>query len=102
MHSSIADGLKEVFFRNVFSAIQDRSGISLTLQAILTMNTYDNFNVLVEGRAGWWVTHAVWSVGSAVARLVGLKPWYEEYTPDRLREVAESGGFVGGGREKSL
>ncbi len=46
----------------------------------------------------WYVTHTLYRICSALGWIIGLRPWYEEYTPPRFREVAVAGG-VGKGKQ---
>lgn len=77
------------------SIFQDANG-QLSLNTVLQLSTtiarMDNYVVIVRGPAGYYVTHALYAVGSTLGWLLGYKPWYEEYTPTRVRAVAASGG----------
>jgi hypothetical protein len=86
-----ADGVKQVFFRNLIGVLEDEAywGKWLGPQALLICSRYDNFNVLWGGWGKWAVTHAAFGIVEGVAKLAGLRPWYEEYTPVALRAVAE-------------
>ena len=86
-----ADGSKQVFFRNLLGVLQDDQywGSWFGLQALLICSRYDNFNVIWAGWGKWAVTHAAFGAAEAVAWVAGLRPWYEEYTPEGLRAVAE-------------
>lgn len=86
-----ADGSKHVFFRNVFSTIQDSErywGRWTFLQALYVMATYDNYIEIVPGRFSYLSTHASYLGIRFISRLVGLRPWCEEYTPESLRAIA--------------
>jgi hypothetical protein len=89
-----ADGVKQVFFRNLLGVLEDGEywGGWFGVQALLICRRYDNWNVLWGGWARWAVTHAVFGVVEGVARVAGLRAWYEEYTPRELWEVAEGKG----------
>lgn len=86
-----ADGVKQVFFRNLLGVLQDDAywGNWFGLQALLVCSRYDNYNVLWAGWGKVAVTHATYAVVEAVAHVAGLRPWYEEYTPVDLRPAAE-------------
>jgi hypothetical protein len=88
-----ADGLKQVFFRNLLGVLEDThywgQGVWFGLQALLVCSRYDNYNVLVPGWGKGVATHAVYGLVEGVSWLTGLKAWYEEYTPVRLRAAAE-------------
>ncbi|ETN46924.1 uncharacterized protein HMPREF1541_01113 [Cyphellophora europaea CBS 101466] len=86
-----ADGVKHVFFRNLLGVLQDQEyfGKWFGPQALLVCSRYDNYNVLWGGWGRWAVTHGMFALVEAVAVVVGLKPWYAEYTPERLRAAAE-------------
>lgn len=62
------------------------------LKVILVLNHCDNWDVLVSGPLAFYVTHAVYGAGAALARLVGMTAWDAEYVPERLWDVARSGG----------
>lgn len=88
-----ADGSKEVFFRNLFAIIGEASkfGRYMPLQILYTMNYCDNYEVWLPDSIAWLskpVTHAMYDVATAIARLLGLKPIYRSYTPQRLHEIA--------------
>ena len=94
---NLADGFTEVFFRNIMSIIHDANeeiGISTALQLVTSIAWLDNYVVIFPGPAGWYVTHAVYGIGKTIGRLLGYKPWYEEYTPVRVRTIAAKGGRV--------
>jgi quercetin dioxygenase-like cupin family protein len=86
-----ADGAKHVFFRNLIGTLEDEAywGWKVPLQALLICARYDNFNVVVGGWAKGIVTKGLYRIVLGVASLVGLKEWYDEYTPESLRGVAE-------------
>ncbi|KPI43027.1 uncharacterized protein AB675_1832 [Cyphellophora attinorum] len=91
-----ADGMKHVFFRNLFSVLEDQKyfGWKFVPQVMYSLRRHDNWNVMLGsgkggvGWFGWTVTHTVYALGEGVAKLIGLRPWYEEYIPANLREVA--------------
>lgn len=85
------DGVKQVFFRNLIGVLQDQEywGGWTGVQALLICSRYDNYNVLVGGWGKWAVTHAAFAAIEGIARLAGLKAWYDEYTPVVLRGAAE-------------
>lgn len=91
----LADGFKEVFFRNVMSIFHEsggKIGPSSGLQLLTTIAHVDNYAVIVPGPVGYYVTHALYAVGSTLGWALGYKKWYEEYTPVRVRAIAERGG----------
>lgn len=86
-----ADGAKHIFFRNVFSTLQDRDkywGRWAFPQALFTMSHYDNFIVMAPGKLAYPVAHVLYAGLKVIGRTAGLKPWITEYTPDSLKEVA--------------
>lgn len=86
-----ADGAKHIFFRNVFSTMQDSEkywGRWTYLQALLVCATYDNYIDIGPGRLSYLTCHALFAGIRLVSSITGLKPWYEEYTPEELRGVA--------------
>jgi hypothetical protein len=92
-----ADGSKELFFRHVFSPVADKEafGWKLPLQQLLVLMSCDTYVEIVPGAAGWYVTHGLYAVLRPVARALGLRPFYDEYTPERLmgiRREIEGGG----------
>lgn len=88
------DGAKEVFFRNFFSVLEDAGhfGRWTGLQIMLTSAKYDNFDVSYSGPLSWVVPHLAHVGAKVLGVLVGMRPWYPQYVPIRLRAVAESGG----------
>lgn len=87
------DGIKQVFFRNVFSVVQDAEkfwGWWTYLQALTVISTYDEFLDILPGRLSYTTTHILYAGVRAIAPLIGLSPWHEEYTPTRLRGAAMS------------
>jgi hypothetical protein len=44
----------------------------------------DGYIEIVPGPMGWYFTHGLYAVLKPVAKLLGLKPFYDEYTPSRL------------------
>ena len=92
-----SDGMKHVFFRNLFSILEDQGywGWWFVPQVVLSLRQHDNWNVLVgsgKGGAGWldWgLTHVMYGAVGGVGRLMGLRAHYDEYVPMELRGVAE-------------
>ncbi|KAF2789390.1 hypothetical protein K505DRAFT_284477 [Melanomma pulvis-pyrius CBS 109.77] len=89
--SEPVDGSKELFFRHMFSIMADKEvfGWKMPLQLLLTMMYTDGYLVIVPGPAHWYVTHSLWAVVKFAALSLGLKPFYDEYTPERLKGIAE-------------
>lgn len=86
-----ADGQKHIFFRNVFSILQDQErhwGRWAYLQALFTVSHYDNFILIAPGNLAYPVAHALYAGVKLVGWMAGLKPWIVEYTPNNLKEVA--------------
>ena len=83
------DGSKELFFRHAFSLVADQAvfGWKLPLQQLLLLQYTDNYLSLVPGAAGWYFTHAMYAVLRPLSALLGLKPFYDEYTPERLKGI---------------
>jgi hypothetical protein len=84
------DGSKELFFRHAFSINADKAlfGWKLPLQMLLLLMHTDNFMEIMPGPASWYVTHYLYAwVALPLAMLLGLKPFYDEYTPERLMGV---------------
>ncbi|KZT63887.1 hypothetical protein DAEQUDRAFT_733330 [Daedalea quercina L-15889] len=80
------DGQKELFFRNLFSLVNDYGGMPPFLQMFKVFSDYDNYPI---GTAWWqlalrspivWLTDAI----SLVATVVGYASVYKEYTPKHL------------------
>lgn len=86
----------------MFSMMEDQKfyGWKFPLQLLLTMTYSDGYLVIVPGPARWYVTHGLWAVVKLAALGVGLKPFYEEYTPVRLKGIAEK--LQDGGKSKSV
>lgn len=85
------DGVKHVFFRNIFSTLEDseRYWKSWTyLQALYVAAHSDDWVQVVPGRVSWAATHTLYAAVRGVGGLLGLQPWQEEYTPQDLRTVA--------------
>lgn len=98
------DGLKEVFFRNLSSVIEDEvratkgnvRGWLLEWRILVICFALDNWPVFVDverflpfglGRVvEEWVSWVVLGVLALAGRWVGIKGTYEEYTPRALRE----------------
>ena len=96
-----ADGAKEVFFRNLNSVILDvdriLEGVLILLpkdwliewQILVICAGMDNFPVFTQSLGAGVAMRifgkiVLWLVALTGA-LFGLKPWYEDYTPERLR-----------------
>ena len=93
-----ADGQKHVFFRNVFSTIQDREkywGRWTSLQALFTISHYDNYIVIAPGKLSYPATHALFVGVKVIGWMVGLKPWIETYTPESIKKVAKTSAASG-------
>lgn len=86
----------------MFSIMDDQKfyGWKFPLQLLLTMAYTDGYLVIVPGPARWYVTHALWPAIKFAALGLGLKPFYEEYTPARLKGIAEK--LQDGGKSKSV
>lgn len=100
-----ADGLKEVFFRNGVSAFlvrREKVSLGLVLQVVLIMSAMDNYPLLLPRWAGgWYLIHGLFYALAPLARILGMKSWYEEFTPRHLWPVAErETGLVGKGMKK--
>ncbi|KAK5946121.1 hypothetical protein PMZ80_000261 [Knufia obscura] len=86
-----ADGVKHVFFRNLFGILEDSKAYwkSWTyLQAAYVAAHCDDWRQVVPGRLSWASTHAIYAAVRGVGGVLGLKLWQEEYTPEELRSVA--------------
>jgi hypothetical protein len=68
---------------------KDFYGWKYPFQLLLVMIYTDGYLVIVPGPARWYVTHALWAIIKFAALRMGLKPFYEEYTPVRLKGIAE-------------
>lgn len=91
------DGLKQVFFRNLLGVIEDKDGywgMYTPIQALLVMSKYDNYPQMAPWK---FVSYGAFATARNLGKLLGLSPWYAEYTPEALRDIAQSGG--GGLRE---
>lgn len=89
-----ADGIKELFFRNVFSTLQDSDkywGRWTYPQLLTVLTASDEFIDIVPGRFSYAATHILYGAVQFVAPLIGLRPWCEQYTPAGLRGVATGG-----------
>jgi hypothetical protein len=97
-----ADGEKERFFRNLFSAIGDLTasppavgpplglqqfmplGWWISLQVMVISASFDNYPVLFwEGTGGELLSKACLLCLALVGRVLGLKAEYVEYTPGK-------------------
>jgi hypothetical protein len=58
------------------------------------MSRYDNYTQIVSGFFRRFATHAAFGIARALAPVLSLQPWYPEYTPGKLKKVAESGGIA--------
>ncbi|KAL1610055.1 hypothetical protein SLS60_001720 [Paraconiothyrium brasiliense] len=71
--------------------IEERSdpffGWKLPLQQLLVLMYSDTYIETIPGPAGWYATHGLYALLKPLARLLGLKPFYDEYTPSRLAVV---------------
>ncbi|KAJ4350088.1 uncharacterized protein N0V89_008709 [Didymosphaeria variabile] len=87
--SDPVDGSKELFFRHAFSTVTDKAvfGWKLPLQQLLVLMYSDTYIETLPGPAGWYATHGLYAVLNPLARLLGLKPFYDEYTPSRLVNI---------------
>lgn len=95
-----ADGAKEVFFRNLNSAILDadmeRVGVAkwipaswwMELQILTICAGMDNYPILVEAWGTWMAMRTLMIVilktVALLCSFMGFRAWYEEYTPARL------------------
>ena len=87
-----ADGLKEVFFRNLNSVILEHTGkgwfgsVVFMLHLWTIFHRLDNWPVIVGGPfyVRWLLTHVVVGYGARVGALCGLRAVYDEYTPREL------------------
>jgi len=59
----------------------------------------DNYLSLVPGAAGWYFTHGLYAVLRPMAWMAGLKPFYDEYTPERLMGIRKE--LEGKGQKKT-
>jgi len=87
------DGIKALFFRNIFSTLEDSERYWKRwtyLQAIYTAAHSDDWVQVVPGRLSWASTHALYVFVRGIGGLAGLKPWQEEYTPESLRGAARA------------
>lgn len=87
------DGIKRVFFRNVFSILQDAEkywGRWTYLQALTVLAAYDEFIDILPGRLSYTAVHILYASVRVVAPLIGLSSWHEAYTPTGLRVWAMS------------
>ena len=92
-----ADGIKHVFFRNIFSTLQDSEKYWkgwTYLQALLTAATYDDYIQVVPGRLSYISTHVLYASVRGVGGILGLRAWHDEYTPESLRTVANNSKLV--------
>lgn len=87
--------MKEVFFRNLSSVLlaAPQPFSWRTIVQISVIGAWcDDWPVMVEGRFRWLATHVVYRAERCIGTVLGLKAWYPEYTPARLRDVASQGG----------
>ena len=103
-----ADDKKEVFFRNLVSCLLDSkdpestelfqpslshpiASLKFILQFFCTFRALDNYPVFIGSplprSVSHQVTYGVLKVASSLASLLGIRPTYLEYTPDRLWEM---------------
>jgi hypothetical protein len=47
----------------------------------------DGYIETVPGPLGWYFTHGLYAVLRPVAKMLGLKPFHDEYTPSRLADA---------------
>lgn len=59
----------------------------MPLQQLLVLMYSDTYIETIPGPAGWYATHGLYALLNPLARLLGLKPFYDEYTPSRLADV---------------
>lgn len=88
---TVADGAKELFFRHLLAMTSiDKAafGWKLPVQLFLSFAYTDVYMELVPGPLSWYVTHGVGGIAKRVGPWVGLRPFYEEYTPVRLKGIA--------------
>lgn len=86
-----ADGVKHVFFRNLFSTLQDAEkywGSWTTVQALMIASAYDDFVEVLPGRFSYIATHALYTSVWIFGSLAGFRSWHKEYTPEELRAAA--------------
>ena len=67
-------------------------GLGNSLQLVTTFAYADTFVVSAQDPVGFYLTHALYMTGTAVAWLLGYRAWYKEYTPARYHAVAAAGG----------
>jgi mannose-6-phosphate isomerase-like protein (cupin superfamily) len=99
------DGSKELFFRHVFSANIDNAafGWKLPIQMLLTISYSDMYLELVSGvgSTNWYIARGVnKGVVGPLAWVLGLRPFYGEYTPERLSTVRRQLEERYGGKKK--
>lgn len=103
------DGFRQVFFYNVLSVFKDsldaatqkaRVSPGLVVRLLRSIAYVDNFvdplpffpsSVPALFAVKYLVTHAVYGVGKLLGSLLGYQPWFKEYTPKELWDVAEMG-----------
>ena len=90
-----ADGQKELFFRNLSSALLDMTAIPsrappplgvplgwwVNLQLLVIFKAFDNYPVLRPGLVGTFPTYSVLNTAAVLGLLLGVRAAYEEYTP---------------------
>lgn len=91
--STIDDGFKDVFFYNLLGTLYDNPNRrnSRTVAQLGALIAYvDEYPVLGNGPF-WWkyvYVHAAKMVWAWRGWWLGLRPWVEEYTPERLWSIA--------------
>ncbi|MCJ1329984.1 hypothetical protein MMC10_006665 [Thelotrema lepadinum] len=94
-----ADGEKELFFRNLCSALLDMTASPshapspswlpfdwwISLQLFLVFREFDNYPLFYSGVTSRPVTYLILRVAQFVGLILGLRGHYNEYTPERAR-----------------
>jgi len=94
----VADGAREIFLRNMASVLSNWSKwhLLLLLQCLITAEAFDeHFPMMGLSPAS---VKMLYSFARTPARWFGLRPWYKEYTPERLWARADN---ICGYKEKS-
>lgn len=87
------DGRKEVFFRNLSGLVGEKRNEGMSEQVmviwgvLVMLREFDNWPAFLGGRyrtVEWVLSHVVLWVATVLGSLVGLRGWYEEYTPKEL------------------